>query len=82
MLSETPAAAGIATGPAAARRRVVHKFGGSSLADAGCFRRVAEIVDGFPEQAHETVRALEGFERTFAVLGHRCFAGWSPRAVA
>jgi aspartokinase/homoserine dehydrogenase 1 len=48
MLSETPAA-GIATGPATARRRVVHKFGGSSLADAGCFRRVADIVDGFPE---------------------------------
>ena len=25
-------------------RCVVHKFGGSSLADAGCFRRVADIV--------------------------------------
>src|SRR5271154_4652897 len=24
---------------------VVHKFGGSSVADAGCFRRVAEIVE-------------------------------------
>jgi aspartokinase/homoserine dehydrogenase 1 len=27
---------------------VVHKFGGSSVADAGCFRRVAAIVDGVP----------------------------------
>jgi aspartokinase/homoserine dehydrogenase 1 len=28
---------------------VVHKFGGSSLADASCFRRVAEIVAARPE---------------------------------
>ncbi len=28
---------------------VVHKFGGSSLADANCFRRVAEIVEGLEE---------------------------------
>ncbi len=27
---------------------VVHKFGGSSVADAGCFRRVAAIVDSLP----------------------------------
>jgi bifunctional aspartokinase / homoserine dehydrogenase 1 len=27
---------------------VVHKFGGSSVADAGCFRRVATIVDALP----------------------------------
>lgn len=26
----------------------VHKFGGSSVADAGCFRRVAAILDGQP----------------------------------
>jgi bifunctional aspartokinase / homoserine dehydrogenase 1 len=26
----------------------VHKFGGSSVADAACFRRVAEIVESFP----------------------------------
>jgi aspartokinase/homoserine dehydrogenase 1 len=24
---------------------IVHKFGGSSVADAGCFRRVAEIIE-------------------------------------
>lgn len=28
---------------------VVHKFGGTSLADASCFRRVARIVDSLPE---------------------------------
>jgi len=33
-----------------AERWVVHKFGGSSLADAGCFRRVAAIVEESPEQ--------------------------------
>src|SRR5215467_6794716 len=27
---------------------VVHKFGGSSVADAECFRRVAEIVESQP----------------------------------
>ncbi|NBU24570.1 MAG: bifunctional aspartate kinase/homoserine dehydrogenase I [Gammaproteobacteria bacterium] len=27
---------------------VVHKFGGSSVADAGCFRRVADILDAQP----------------------------------
>ena len=27
---------------------VVHKFGGSSVADAACFRRVADILDGQP----------------------------------
>ncbi|MEP6493282.1 MAG: bifunctional aspartate kinase/homoserine dehydrogenase I [bacterium] len=31
------------------QRRVVHKFGGSSLADASCFRRVADIVAGRPD---------------------------------
>jgi aspartokinase/homoserine dehydrogenase 1 len=25
---------------------IVHKFGGSSVADAGCFRRVADIIEG------------------------------------
>ncbi len=28
---------------------VVHKFGGSSVADADCFRRVAEIIEGEPQ---------------------------------
>jgi aspartokinase/homoserine dehydrogenase 1 len=32
---------------------IVHKFGGSSVADAGCFRRVADIVEasGHPREA-------------------------------
>ncbi|MEN9705553.1 MAG: Aspartokinase I/homoserine dehydrogenase [Pseudomonadota bacterium] len=34
--------------PAAARAWVVHKFGGSSVADADCFRRVADIVESQP----------------------------------
>jgi aspartokinase/homoserine dehydrogenase 1 len=50
MLSETPSVpAGPAAGPAAAARWVVHKFGGSSLADADCFRRVAGIVSDLAE---------------------------------
>jgi aspartokinase/homoserine dehydrogenase 1 len=50
MLNETPsAAAGLAAGPGAAPRWAVHKFGGSSLADAACFRRVADIVAGLAE---------------------------------
>jgi aspartokinase/homoserine dehydrogenase 1 len=45
MLSETPSPpVGPAAVIAAAPRWVVHKFGGSSLADAACFRRVADIV--------------------------------------
>jgi len=34
---------------AAPDRPIVHKFGGSSLADASCFRRVAEIIRHRPE---------------------------------
>jgi aspartokinase/homoserine dehydrogenase 1 len=33
---------------------IVHKFGGSSVADADCFRRVADIVEGAPN-AREAV---------------------------
>jgi bifunctional aspartokinase / homoserine dehydrogenase 1 len=33
---------------------IVHKFGGSSVADAGCFRRVADIVEASPN-AREAV---------------------------
>src|SRR5262245_34458913 len=34
--------------------RVVHKFGGTSLADAACFRRVARIIAGWPE-SHQAI---------------------------
>src|SRR6202453_3216896 len=33
---------------------IVHKFGGSSVADASCFRRVAEIIEASPNP-HEAV---------------------------
>ena len=48
MLNEA-AVAEAAAGPATVGSWVVHKFGGSSLADAGCFRRVAGIVSGLDE---------------------------------
>ena len=34
---------------------VVHKFGGTSLADAACFRRVAQIIAARPEQRRAVV---------------------------
>jgi aspartokinase/homoserine dehydrogenase 1 len=49
MLNEAPAAAVRAVAGPAAGAWVVHKFGGSSLADAACFRRVAGIVGGLEE---------------------------------
>ena len=39
-----------AFGKVAEKRWKIHKFGGSSLADADCFRRVAGIVKDLPEQ--------------------------------
>src|SRR3981189_2291725 len=38
------------TNQAPAEPWVVHKFGGSSVADADCFRRVATILDSLPAQ--------------------------------
>ena len=34
---------------------IVHKFGGSSVADAGCFRRVAEIIEASPNPREAVV---------------------------
>jgi bifunctional aspartokinase / homoserine dehydrogenase 1 len=34
---------------------IVHKFGGSSVADAGCFHRVAEIVEASPNPCEAVV---------------------------
>ncbi len=34
---------------------IVHKFGGSSVADAGCFRRVADIVEAAPNPREAVV---------------------------
>ena len=38
----------------------VHKFGGTSLADAACFRRVADIVAGLPPRRVVVVSAMSG----------------------
>src|SRR6266852_3550021 len=47
---------------------IVHKFGGSSVADAGCFRRVAEIVEASPNPREAVVlSACRGV--TDALLG-------------
>src|SRR6202790_4290485 len=47
---------------------IVHKFGGSSGADAGCFRRVAEIVEASPNPREAVVlSACRGV--TDALLG-------------
>jgi bifunctional aspartokinase / homoserine dehydrogenase 1 len=40
----------MATSQSQAEPWVVHKFGGSSVADADCFRRVAAILDSLPSQ--------------------------------
>src|ERR1051326_5740472 len=40
---------------------VVHKFGGTSVADAGCFRNVANIVRALPEEQRlVVVSAMSG----------------------
>jgi bifunctional aspartokinase / homoserine dehydrogenase 1 len=47
---------------------IVHKFGGSSVADAGCFRRVADIVEASPHPREAVVlSACRGV--TDALLG-------------
>ncbi len=47
---------------------IVHKFGGSSVADAGCFRRVADIVEASPNPRKAVVlSACRGV--TDALLG-------------
>ncbi|HVS23965.1 MAG TPA: bifunctional aspartate kinase/homoserine dehydrogenase I, partial [Gammaproteobacteria bacterium] len=38
----------------------VHKFGGTSVADASCVRRVAEIVAGQPDNLGVVVSAMKG----------------------
>ncbi len=59
----------------AENRWKIHKFGGSSLADAGCFRRVAGIVQGLPgERIGVVVSAMGGMTDALlhlAVLAER-----------
>jgi len=62
--------------------RVVHKFGGTSLADASCFRRVAEIVAARPESHRAVVvSAMSGVTnaliRAVQLAGAREVDGYS-----
>ncbi|HEV8216461.1 MAG TPA: aspartate kinase, partial [Gemmatimonadaceae bacterium] len=62
--------------------RVVHKFGGTSLADASCFRRVAEIVSARPETHRAVVvSAMSGVTdaliRAVELAGARDADGYS-----
>jgi aspartokinase/homoserine dehydrogenase 1 len=65
---------------------VVHKFGGSSVADAGCFRRVADILDSQPSPRLGVVlSACKGV--TDALLGlvaaaERQDDGWQAALIA
>src|SRR5437879_4737321 len=57
-------------------RCVVHKFGGSSLADAARFRRVADIVAARPEaQRVIVVSAMGGVTDTLVRAVHLSAAG-------
>ena len=43
----------------ALKRRHVHKFGGSSLADPVCYRRVASILEQQAEQDQARIKELQ-----------------------
>ena len=60
---------------------IVHKFGGTSLADASCFRRVAEIIASRPERNRAVVvSAMSGVTnslvRAVKLAGERDVAGY------
>src|SRR5689334_24547099 len=61
--------------------RVVHKFGGTSLADASCFRRVADIIGRHPTGRQAVVvSAMSGVTnaliRAVELAGARDVAGY------
>ena len=61
-----------ASGPPA----IAHKFGGSSLADASCLRRVAGILDSAPERPQVVVvSAMQGVTNTLLSLGNAASEG-------
>src|SRR5262252_4690312 len=65
-----------------ANARVVHKFGGTSLADAACFRRVAAIIAERPESHRAVVvSAISGVTnaliRAVELAGARDTAGYT-----
>jgi len=60
---------------------IVHKFGGTSLADASCFRRVAEIIASRPERNRAVVvSAMSGVTNSLVgavkLAGERDVAGY------
>jgi len=60
---------------------IVHKFGGTSLADASCFRRVGEIIASRPERNRAVVvSAMSGVTnslvRAVKLAGERDVAGY------
>ncbi|GAA0720087.1 bifunctional aspartate kinase/homoserine dehydrogenase I [Dokdonella soli] len=70
--------------PTPAQQIVAHKFGGSSLADASCFRRVAAILHAQPEfrqlvvvsAMHGTTNALIALAETAASGAPDWNTGW------
>jgi len=52
---------------------VVHKFGGSSVADADCFRRVAAILD----ESHK----IKNPDTDLAKVFHRLSKGFARRVI-
>ena len=69
-----------------AGRWVVHKFGGSSVADAACFARVADIVESQPTRRLGVVlSACKGVTDALlqlVALAEQQDAGWKARVVA
>ena len=75
----------------AANSFVVHKFGGSSLADADCFRRVAAIVEDLAEPrialvlsacrgvTDELIALVDAAERNDAAAGERGLSALAAR---
>ena len=60
---------------------IAHKFGGSSLADADCFRRVAAIVLGGPDEPTAVVvSAMGGLTNNLFALIDTAVAGRDPGA--
>lgn len=71
-----PAQQGNAATHASPRVCVAHKFGGSSLADADCFRRVAAILSGQHESSQVVVvSAMGGVTDALLALGAAAVAG-------
>jgi aspartokinase/homoserine dehydrogenase 1 len=67
--------------PQARLRTHAHKFGGSSLADAGCIRRVADLLLAADDPGQvAVVSAMQGVTNALIALTHQAAAGvdWRP----